>query len=61
MIYRNDNDPSSVDVHRILEENGVREVLHEFAGLSEDDRDERELMDLIEDQYYILARKSDLK
>ncbi|MBR4623662.1 MAG: NAD-binding protein [Clostridia bacterium] len=49
--YENQGDPTSVELHRIMDEKGIRAALHEFSELSEDVKEEKMLMDLIEDHY----------
>ena len=56
MLYENPQDATCVELHAILEREGVRGVLREFSGLSEADPQERQLMELIEDQYMALCR-----
>ena len=56
MIYHNLEDPTSCELKEILEKDGVFGVLREFSGLSEEDKDERMLMELIRDQYIALNK-----
>lgn len=56
MIYKNENDPTSVELHDILDKEGVYGVLREFSKLDENDPDEAELMELISNQYILLNR-----
>ena len=56
MLYTNPQDATCVELHSILEKEGVRGVLREFSGLCEAEPQERQLMELIEDQYTALCR-----
>ena len=56
MLYENPQDPTCVELHQVLEQEGVAGVLREFSKLDETVPEERQLMELIEDQYIALKK-----
>ncbi len=56
MIYDNPEDVTCVQLHNVLNKEGVFGVLREFSGLSEEIPQEKQLMELIEAQYIALNR-----
>ena len=58
MYYQNDEDPTCVQLQEFLKKGGVINVLKEFSGLSEKEPLEKQLAELIEDQYIALDRSA---